>query len=140
MFVFDKGSVNGDVYRTHVVPLIKELVLQHQSESFWQQQSIVMQDNASIHKAKETKALFAQLGIRLMDWPANSPDLNPIENVWCILKDRVGRHFPTTREDVIAAIQLEWSRLTSSDVSRVCQSMRQRCQAVIDAQGGHTRW
>ena len=99
-----------------------------------------MQDNASIHKAHKTIALFRSLGLQLMTWPANSPDLNPIENIWSLLKYRIGLHFPRTRDQVIAAVELEWSRLTSSDVARVCQSMRQRCQAVIDAAGGATRW
>ena len=75
-----------------------------------------------------------------MSWPANSPDLNPIENIWSLLKHRIGKHFPTTRDEVITAIQTEWSQLTASDISRACQSMRERCQAVIDANGGHTRW
>jgi hypothetical protein len=94
-----------------------------------------MQDNASIHNAKATITLFQSIEIDLMQWPANSPDLNPIENVWSILKDRIGRHCPTTRKEAIQAIQIEWSCLTSADISRCCQSMRERCQAVIDAQG-----
>lgn len=99
-----------------------------------------MQDNAPIHKAYKTMDLFDEMGIQVMKWPANSLDLNPIENIWALLKWRIGKHFPTTREAVIIAIQLEWSRLTAADCSRACQSMRQRCQAVINAKGGHTRW
>ena len=139
-FVFDKGKVNGDVYRSKIVPLIVQAVRQHRADSVFQQEPLVMQDNASIHNAHETIALFNDLNVRLMSWPANSPDLNPIENVWCLLKHRIGRHLPKNRAEVIAAIQFEWGRLTSSDVSRCCQSMRQRCQAVIDAKGGHTKW
>lgn len=139
-FVFDQGSINGEVYRSQVVPLISSIAQQHQRDSLFQQSAVVMQDNASIHKAIATLELFKQLDIELLCWPANSPDLNPIENIWCLLKHRIGRHFPTTKETVMAAIRLEWSQLTSSDISRACQSMRERCQAVIDANGGHTRW
>ena len=57
-----------------------------------------MQDNASIYKARKTIALFKRLGITLMDWLANLLDLNPIKNIWSLLKERVGRHFPTTRD------------------------------------------
>ena len=138
--IFDKGSVNGEVYRARIVPLIHEIAQSHQQGSIFQQQSIVMQDNASIHKAHLTIALFQQLGIELLIWPANSPDLNPIENLWSLLKHRIGLHFPRTREQVEIAVQLEWSRLTTADITKACQSMRQRCQAVIDARGGHTRW
>ena len=138
--VFDAGKVNGDTYRRDIVPVLQEIAQAHPDESLFRQAAIIMQDNASIHKARKTIALFERLGITLMDWPANSPDLNPIKNIWSLLKERVGRHFPTTRDQVVAAIQLEWSRLTIADVATVCQSMRARCKAVIDAEGGHTRW
>ena len=139
-FVFDKGSINGEVYRTKIIPLINRIVQQHQEESLFRQRPIVMQDNASIHRARETLALISQLGFDVMSWPANSPDLNLIENVWSLLKHRIGLHFPTTREEVVNAIQIEWKSLTSSDIARVCQTMRRRCEVVIDARGGHTKW
>ena len=138
--VFDAGSINGDTYREDIVPLIQKAAQTQQEASIFGQPVIIMQDNASIHKAKATLALFKDKRLILMEWPANSPDLNPIENLWSLLKYRVGLHFPTTREAVITAIQLEWSRITVSDVSRICQSMRQRCEAVIEAEGGHTKW
>ena len=128
------------IVREDIVPLIQKAAQTQQEASIFGQPVIIMQDNASIHKAKATLALFKDKRLILMEWPANSPDLNPIENLWSLLKYRVGLHFPTTREAVITAIQLEWSRITVSDVSRICQSMRQRCEAVIEAEGGHTKW
>jgi transposase len=125
--IFDKGSINGARYRVEILPRIHQIVQSHLDSSLFQQQPVVMQDNASIHKARETIASFHQLGIQLMEWPANSPDLNPIENLWSLLKYRIGYHFPTTREEVEAAVQLEWSRLTIADIAKICQSMRQRC-------------
>jgi len=128
----DAGSINGDIYRKKVVPFIQKAAYKQQKGIFGQP-SVVMQDNAIIHTARATITLF-------LDKPANSPDLNPTENIWTLLKHRIGLHFPTTRTAVIEAVQLERSRLTVADISRACQSMRQRCQAVIDAEGGHTKW
>jgi hypothetical protein len=56
-----------------------------------------------------TMALFEELKIETIKWPANSLDLNPIENIWSPLKYRIGLHFPTTRKTVIEAIQNIWS-------------------------------
>lgn len=56
----------------------------------------------------------------IIEWPANSLDLNPIENIWAILKFRVAKHFPTTREAILQAIQLEWANLTVADCAKVC--------------------
>lgn len=140
LVIFDKGSIDGDIYRTAVVPEIQKVAIRQQATSIFQQQAIIMQDNASIHTAKATLSLLHNKNLILMDWPANSPDLNPIENIWSLLKHRVGLHFPQTRAEVEAAIRHEWQQISTADIAKCCQSMRQRCQAVIAAQGGHTKW
>ena len=56
--IFDQGSVNGAVYRSQVVPLIKEVAQKHQNESLFRQKPVIMQDNCRIHTARNTLALF----------------------------------------------------------------------------------
>ncbi len=76
-----------------------------------------------------------------MPHPPCSSDLNPIEHVWAILKHRIQhrRSRPLRRADIIIAIQEEWNRLTSDDFERIIESMPRRVQAVLAANGGHTR-
>ena len=101
---------------------------------------MLMEDGASLHTAKLTKQLHDLYGIDKMCWPANSPDLNPIENVWRLLKQRVAKRFPRTLAELRQCIEKEWAALHLSDVARYIGNMNERCQAVIDAKGGHTRW
>ncbi|OCK73853.1 hypothetical protein K432DRAFT_311896 [Lepidopterella palustris CBS 459.81] len=71
-----------------------------------------------------------------MWFPANSPDLNPIKH----LKDAVYRRQPRTSQEMRQVLQEEWEALDLSEISRICRTMRARCEAVIAAAGGPTKW
>ena len=99
-----------------------------------------MEDGAPSHTANATKALHECNDVWRMRWPANSPDLNPIENVWRLLKYRVGKRFPKTEVEVRQYIEEEWEKLELKDFKKYIDQMRDRCEAVIAANGGHTKW
>ncbi len=56
--------------------------------------SIFMHDNAQIHTAKLTKKWLEDNHVEVMEWPPYSPDLNPIENLWSLLKDAIYKRRP----------------------------------------------
>jgi hypothetical protein len=85
--VFKKewSNILGDVYRKHVVPAIyayKEEVEQYAGRG----NVILMEDGAPSYIAKATKALYNRNDVWKIKWPVNSPNLNPIKNVWRLLK------------------------------------------------------
>ena len=103
---------------------------------------VFQQDNAPIHNARVTKKWFKDKNIEIMDWPASSPDLNPIENVWKIMKDNIQKreNFPRTVKELKIALKEEWSNFDMSVLRRVVDSMPQRIEAVLEANGGPTHY
>ncbi|GFW80729.1 transposable element Tcb2 transposase [Trichonephila clavipes] len=78
-------------------------------------------------------------GVQRLVWPARSPDLNPIENVWDALGRQVaGRNYPPTNKNtLIRALTEEWDKLPQQLLDNVVQSMVRRVECCITLHGGH---
>ncbi|GFT80560.1 transposable element Tcb2 transposase [Trichonephila clavipes] len=78
-------------------------------------------------------------GIQRLVWPARSPDLNPIENVWDALGRQVaGRNYPLRNKNtLISALTEEWDKLPQQLLDNVVQSMVRRVECCITLHGGH---
>jgi len=98
---------------------------------------IFQQDNASIHKSKETMAWLGRQKINVLDWPARSPDLNPIENLWGIIVRRIyaeNRQFQTV-DALKSAIQAAWTSIDRQMIQNLVNSMQNRIFQVINRSG-----
>ena len=71
------------------------------------------QDLAPAHSAKTTSTWFKDHGIRVLDWPANSPDLNPIENLWRIVKRKMQYARPNNAEELKTTIRATWALINT---------------------------
>ena len=106
-------------------------------------EKIFQHDNAPIHTAKQTTKFFEQAQISVMEWPAQSPDLNPIEHLWDTI-DRMTRlrmaesNRGTNLESLYRWLQESWSNVPPDMLYNLLQSMPNRINAVIQARGGHT--
>ncbi len=103
---------------------------------------ILMDDNALEHAANDTRVKLRELGIERLPWPPALPDLNPIENIWQIMKQQLRKYTPafTTVAQLQEAVQKEWDAIDWYCILKLIESMPARIQAVHAAKGGHTKW
>ena len=76
----------------------------------------------------------------MLDWPANSPHLNPIENLWGIVKKKLHKHQPNTYEQLKDAMKTCWNEVTPHECQQLIHSMPRRIEAVIKARGDATKY
>ena len=104
---------------------------------------IFMQDNAPIHKNGLTRAWFKKNNIEVLDWPPDSPDLNPDEYMWNRSKQKI-KSYPRLifrADKMYEAAYHEWHALTDRYAQlKWVASMQDRCRAVIKAGGGSTKY
>ena len=99
-----------------------------------------MQDGARIHTVKLTKQLLKEEGVRVWAHPARSPDLNPIEHMWHLVKCEMrGLKFETVGE-LKQGVEEAWGAIPQEKVQGLVASMGRRCRAVLQAKGGLTRY
>lgn len=133
----ENGTLNAHRYLTeileeHVVPFM----------GFLGEDGIFMHDNARPHTARFVTAFLDEVQITRFNWPARSPDLNPIEHVWDEMGRRLRRHVPPPQNsrDLRNILVQEWNNIPQEVIQNLIQSMTRRLQAVITARGGNTRY
>lgn len=101
---------------------------------------IFQQDNAPCHTSRSTSAWLARQQVQVLDWPSNSPDLNPIENLWGIMVRQIyadNRSYQTKAE-LQAAIEQAWADIDEETIANLIGSMQNRLFQVINRNGGPT--
>ncbi len=101
---------------------------------------IFQQDLAPAHTAKCTKSWFSDHGVTVLDWPANSPDLNPIENLWGIVKRKMRDTRPNNADELKATVKETWASIPPQQCHKLITSMPRRIEAVIKAKGAPTKY
>ncbi len=94
------------------------------------------QHNHPKHTAKMTTALL----LKVMEWPNMSPDLNPIEQMWGILKRKVEKHHVSSIQQLRYVIMEEWKRMPATTCAALVNSMPRRIKAVLDNNGAPTKY
>ena len=101
---------------------------------------VFQQDNDPKHSSKDVKAWFKRNNVKVIEWPSQSPDLNPIEHLWEELERRCASIKPKNAADKFEILRREWERIPQSVIDTLIDSMPRRCQAVIDNKGFATKY
>ena len=99
-----------------------------------------MHDNSPPFISHEVQTWIHNHGINVMDFPPNSPDLNPIENLWPRVSALMDQLHPSTNEAVADAFIAKWPEVALDLFTDYAQSMPARIAAVIDADGDATKY
>ena len=103
---------------------------------------IFQQDNAPCHKSRGSMTTISELGINVLDWPAQSPDMNIIENVWAHLETKIRKHhpLPTNLDQLWEALQEEWYSIDLDFIQNLYRSFSERVKVLQEVKGSYTRW
>jgi transposase len=130
-----KQTLNAE----HYIQLLQKCLLPTIREQFPTDKAtcIFQQDNASCHKAKLVSNWFRQNQVNVMTWPAQSADLNPIENLWAIIVAKLRYEQYSDRTSLIVAIVKVWNHMISTETRvHLVDSMPNRMQDVVHSKGG----
>ena len=103
-------------------------------------QLIFQQDNDPKHASRKAKEWFETNDIRVLMWPAQSPDLNPIEHLWQYLKRQLNAYETESKGilELWERVEAEWNKIPAQVCLDLVESMPRRVHAVLQAKGGHT--
>ncbi|GFU05406.1 transposable element Tc1 transposase [Trichonephila clavipes] len=100
--------------------------------------AIFQQDNVRPQVARIVRRFFVNHQIELLPWPARSPDLSPIENMWSMVAQRLTQITPSaaTSDQLWQRMEAYWSVLPQEHIQSLFESMPRRVAAVISNNGG----
>jgi DDE superfamily endonuclease len=132
------GTATG---ASHVV-ILQKYVIPTMRHAFPNGDGWFQEDNAHPHTSKVAKKFHTENDLRVLSWPAQSPDLNPIENLWAIVKKsiRERKKHPSNIAELDRYVKKAWQDIPIHTIENLVDSMPQRIQAVIDANGGPIKY
>ncbi|KAE8982184.1 hypothetical protein PR003_g10710 [Phytophthora rubi] len=133
---FCEKSVTGDYYRRllrHEIPFTKQFL-------GLSGETLFVHANAPAHTTKLTAGCLRELKLMSLGHPPQSPDLNPIENVWFVMKKKLHKNPATSIDDLKVKLSDIWANIDDDAVRKCVLSMPKRLKAVLASNGGQTKY
>ncbi len=128
-------EVEGTMTAKNYITLLKNTVLPELAAAG--RPMVFMQDNAPCHKAHAVMDFLEEKNIDILDWPPQSPDMNPIENLWAIIKSRRQKKYgiPKTKRELVDQIFDIWDNIEEKIVANLANSANKRVNEVLKLKG-----
>ena len=134
--------VEGRMNQHQYIKVLQEKMLPDIFKHFPNGDGVFQQDGAPCHTAKSVTSFLQRNHVPLLPWPGSSPDMNPIENLWMIVKRRIAARKPTSKRALIEALIDVWAR--DPEIKEMCpklvMGMPKRIQSLIKAKGTSTKY
>ncbi|KAG2456962.1 TCB1 transposase, partial [Polypterus senegalus] len=130
------GTMNSTVYQKILKENVRPSVRQLKLKRSW----VLQQDNDPKHTSKSTSEWLKKNKMKTLEWPSQSPDLNPIEMLWHDLKKAVHARKPSNKAELQHVCKDEWAKIPPERCKRLIASYRKHLIAVIATKGGPTSY
>ena len=133
------GKMDGELYTKILQDELQESLVLYDKDPF---SIIFQQDNDPKHKSQMATSYLEDQDITVLSWPAQSPDLNPIEHLWDHLKRKLGEYeqAPGGILELWERVGVEWDKIGADVCQNLIESMPRRVQALLKAKGGHIKY
>lgn len=130
--------VNGTMNKIQYLHVLQSRMKPQLDEWYPENDGIFMHDKAPCHMAKSVTRFLEENNITVLDWPGNAPDINPIENLWGIIKQKLQGVEVSSRSELINSIIRFWHRDATllETVHNLVDSMPKRMADIIRQKGG----
>ena len=126
-----KGNING----AHYEKILKYCMIPSGRHLFGEEEHFFQQDNAPVHLAACARRFLNESGVSTISWPGQSPDLNPIENLWGFMKKELKDFTCRNADELFAKLESVWRDIPSKYLQGLCESMPRRIAKVIWLRG-----
>ncbi|GFU78564.1 transposable element Tcb1 transposase [Trichonephila clavipes] len=127
--------VSGTVKAMDYIEILQNKLLPTARDLFGNQSWIFQDDNAPCHRAKVVQKWLKDHTVNRMNWPGQSPDFNPIENLWFKIGYEISKKKPSNKRELIEALIFSFNHIVTKDLLKLVLFMPKRCRAVIKANG-----